>query len=166
MTAPLWRASSTLPASCEIRKKLSFRASYSHAFKPVNMDVLPLYILLVALFPPVLWAMLRKPNLTLAASVALYLAARHFGWNLRAYPDGMWYFNPFCWQLLFVFGGWFALGGSLESMPLIRSRALIAVGSAYLAFALAMICSANFRIPVNSCPSGSMTHLIQTTRPI
>jgi hypothetical protein len=93
------------------------------AFKPVNMDVLPLYILLMVLFPPVLWTMLRRPNLTLAASFLLYLAARHFGWNLHAYPTGFWYFNPFCWQLLFVFGGWFALGGSIESRPVIRSRA-------------------------------------------
>lgn len=94
------------------------------AFKPVNMDVLPLYILLMVVSPPVLWTMLRRPNLTLAASFLLYLAARHFGWNLRAYPSGWWYFNPFCWQLLFVFGGWFALGSSIESRPLIRSRAL------------------------------------------
>src|ERR1700746_3018119 len=50
------------------------------AFKPVNMDVLPLYIALMLVYPLVLWAMLRKLNLTLAASFLLYLAARHFGW--------------------------------------------------------------------------------------
>ncbi len=33
-------------------------------FKPVNLDVLPLYIALMGLFPPVLWMMLRQPNLT------------------------------------------------------------------------------------------------------
>lgn len=87
------------------------------------MDVLPLFILLMLVFPPVLSAMLRQPNLTLAASFLLYLAARHFSWNLPAYPIGSWYFNPFCWQLLFVLGGWFALGGSKKSRPLIRSRA-------------------------------------------
>jgi hypothetical protein len=114
------------------------------AFKPVNMDVLPLYILLMVLFPPVLWAMLRRPNLVLAASFALYLAARHFGWNLHAYPDGYWYFNPFCWQLLFIFGGWFALGGAGELMPLIRSRALLVIGSAYLVFALIMTLAGRF----------------------
>ena len=58
------------------------------AFKPVNMDVLPLYILLMVFFPPVLWAMLRRPNLTLAGSFLLYLVARHFDWNLHAYPTG------------------------------------------------------------------------------
>src|SRR3977135_210865 len=73
-------------------------------FKPVNLDVLPLYIVLMGLFPPVLWMMLRQPNLTLLASFALYFAARHFGWNLAGYPAGTWYFNPSCWQLLFTFG--------------------------------------------------------------
>jgi len=47
---------------------------------------------------------------------------------LSSFPDGYWYFNPFCWQLLFVFGGWFALGGSIESTPVIRSRALLVLG--------------------------------------
>jgi len=114
------------------------------AFKPVNMDVLPLYIILMVFFPPVLWAMLRRPNQTLAASFLLYLAARHFDWNLHAYPGGFWYFNPFCWQLLFVFGGWFALGGAIESMPLIRSRALIVCGGGYLLFALVMTMAGRF----------------------
>ena len=36
-------------------------------FKPVNLDVLPLYIVLMALFPFVLWIMLRRPNLTILA---------------------------------------------------------------------------------------------------
>jgi hypothetical protein len=114
------------------------------AFKPVNMDVLPLYILLMVVFPPVLWAMLRRPDMTLGASFLLYLAARHFGWNLHAYPTGSWYFNPFCWQLLFVFGGWFALGGSMEARPIIRSRALLVLGGAYLLFALVMTMAGRF----------------------
>jgi hypothetical protein len=79
------------------------------AFKPVNMDVLPLYIVLMVVFPPILWALLRKPNLTLLASFVMYLAARHFGWNLAAYPAGSWYFNPFTWQFLFTIGAWFEL---------------------------------------------------------
>src|ERR1700761_4163149 len=32
-------------------------------FKPVNLDVLPLYIVLMGFFPPVLWIMLRQPDL-------------------------------------------------------------------------------------------------------
>src|SRR5580698_10502999 len=40
-------------------------------FKPVNLDVLPLYIVLMGLFPPVLWIMLRQPNWTMLASIVL-----------------------------------------------------------------------------------------------
>jgi hypothetical protein len=107
-------------------------------YKPLNMDVLPLYIALMLVFPPVLWGLIRKPNLVVIASILLYLIARHFDWNVPSYPSGDWYFNPFCWQLLFVLGAWFALGGAVESLPLIRSRSLLILGTAYLIFALIM----------------------------
>ncbi|MGM4885844.1 OpgC domain-containing protein [Tardiphaga sp. 20_F10_N6_6] len=113
-------------------------------FKPLNLDVLPLYIVLMGLFPPVLWMMLRKPDLTMLASLALYFAARQFGWNLPAYPYGVWYFNPFTWQLLFVFGAWFALGGALESRSVIRSKVLLYFGIAYLLFSLVMTMAGRF----------------------
>jgi hypothetical protein len=107
-------------------------------FKPVNLDVLPLYIVLMGFFPPVLWFMLRRPDITMLASLALYFAARQFGWNLPAYPYGEWYFNPLCWQLLFIFGAWFALGGARESQSIIQSRTLLYVAVAYLLFALVL----------------------------
>lgn len=106
------------------------------AFKPVNMDVLPLYIILMAVFGPVLWALLRRPNLTLFASFVLYLAARYFGWNLHAYPTGTWYFNPYTWQFLFTIGAWFALGGTGQSMKFVQSRWLLILSAVYLLFAL------------------------------
>ena len=34
-------------------------------FKPVNMDVLPLYIVLMIMFPPILWLLLRSPTIAL-----------------------------------------------------------------------------------------------------
>ncbi len=77
-------------------------------YKPVNLDVLPLYILLLGAFAPALWLMVRKPNWTLAGSLVLYVAARYLGWNLPASPSGLWYFNPFAWQLLFFVGAWIA----------------------------------------------------------
>ena len=76
--------------------------------KPLNLDVLQLFIVLMAFFPLVLLGMIRRPNLTLAASISLYFTARHFDWNLSSFPDGRWYLNPFCWQLLFVLGTWLA----------------------------------------------------------
>jgi hypothetical protein len=113
-------------------------------FKPVNLDVLPLYIVLMGLFPPVLWFMLRQPNATMLASIALWLAARHFGWNLTAYPAGVWYFNPYCWQVLFVFGSWCALGGARKNMAFIMSPITLYFCIAYLLFALIMTFAGRF----------------------
>lgn len=113
-------------------------------FKPLNLDVLPLYIVLMGLFPPVLWFMLRKPDLTMVLSIALWLAARQFGWNLTAYPAGTWYFNPFAWQVLFVFGAWCAMGGARRSGSLINSPITLWLCLGYLAFALIMTMAGRF----------------------
>jgi hypothetical protein len=122
-------------------------------FKPLNLDVLPLYIVLMAAFPPVLWLMLRKPDLVMLLSLALYLAANLFGWNLPAYPAGAWYFNPFAWQLLFVFGSWCALGGVAGARaPILEFPALIYLGIAYLLFALVMTMADRFPDVGNEFP--------------
>lgn len=113
-------------------------------YKPLNLDVLPLYIVLMAACPPVLWLMLRRPDATIAGSLVLYFAARQFSWNLSAYPSGGWYFNPFTWQFLFLFGAWCALGGALRVRNIIQSRAALFVGSAYLIFALLMTMAGHF----------------------
>jgi hypothetical protein len=107
--------------------------------KPLNLDMLQLFIVLTAFFPIVVFGMLRRPNLTLAGSIVLYLVAREYDWNLSSFPDGRWYFNPFCWQLLFVHGAWLALSGakqmrairSLQDVLTLRIAALL-----YLVFAL------------------------------
>ncbi|MDR3449710.1 MAG: OpgC domain-containing protein [Alphaproteobacteria bacterium] len=112
--------------------------------RPLNLDILQLYIVLVAFFPPVLWLMLRKPDLALAGSAALYFAARTFGWNIRSLPDGDWYFNPFCWQFLFVLGAWFALGGRERFRALLRSSALLYLAIAYLLFAFVITMAGRF----------------------
>lgn len=88
--------------------------------------------------------MLRKPDLTMLGSLALYFAARQFGWNFSAYPTGSWYFNPYTWQLLFVFGAWFALGGARESQSVIKSKWLLIAGTLYLLFALVMTMAGRF----------------------
>jgi hypothetical protein len=104
-------------------------------FKPVNMDVLPLYIVLLLLFPPALFLLLRRPNVALTASAVLYAAAWKFDFNLPAYPAGVWFFNPFAWQLLFVFGAWCALGGAEKLGVVLRSPIIVALAIAYLVFA-------------------------------
>jgi hypothetical protein len=107
-------------------------------FKPVNMDVLPLYIVLLLFFPPMLWLLLRQPALALAGSALVYVLAWNFDWNLPAYPNGVWFFNPFAWQLLFVFGAWCALGGAQRLAGVLRSRIVLGIAIAYLLFAFAI----------------------------
>jgi hypothetical protein len=104
-------------------------------YRPVNLDVLPLYILLLATFAPALWLMVRKPLLTLVGSMVVYLAGRHFGWNLPTSPSGSWYFNPFAWQFLFFLGAWIAVGGAQAIQLIIRTRTVFWLAIAYLIFA-------------------------------
>jgi hypothetical protein len=113
--------------------------------KPLNLDTLQLFVALMAVFPFVLWAMLRRPNLTLAASFALYVIARVFDWSLPAFPTGTWYFNPFCWQLLSVLGAWFAVSGARLTAWALRMPWLRIGAALYLGFALVATISA--RVP-------------------
>ncbi len=107
-------------------------------FKPANMDVLPLYIVLLAALPPMIWLLLRRPALALAASVALYSAALYFDLNLPSFPSGHWVFNPFAWQLLFIFGAWCALAGTKQFDRFLHSRFAVGLAIAYLIFAFAI----------------------------
>lgn len=104
-------------------------------FRPVNMDVLPLYIVLMIFLPVILWLMRRKPDITLGLSVLLYAATWEFDFYLTAYPSGFWMFNPFAWQMLFVFGAWCALGGAQRMSRILASRVTLWLSIAYLAFA-------------------------------
>ena len=113
-------------------------------FKPANMDVLPLYIVLLILFPPILFLLQRASTLALATSAAIYAATWEFGWNLPAFPNGVWYFNPFAWQLLFVFGAWCALGGAERLSGLLHSRITLSLAIAYLLFCLALVLTWHF----------------------
>ena len=101
-------------------------------YRPLNMDVLPLYIVLMAFLPLILVLMRWRPNLTLAMSVALYALCWHYDLHLNAFPSGFWSFNPFAWQMLFVFGAWCALGGTRQMARLLSSPVTMWVAFAYL----------------------------------
>src|SRR4030095_7154256 len=87
------------------------------------------------LFPPTLWLLQFRSSLALGASVLLYVLTWTFNLNLPSYPSGHWYFNPFAWQLLFVFGAWCALGGAHRLPAVLQSRVTLAIAAAYLLFA-------------------------------
>jgi hypothetical protein len=101
-------------------------------FRPVNMDVLPLYIVLMLFLPMILWLMRRRADLTLGLSVLLYALTWEFDLHLTAYPNGAWAFNPFAWQLLFVFGAWCALGGAKRMARILSYPVTVWICVAYL----------------------------------
>ncbi len=72
-------------------------------FQPAYLNILPMYVMLLAFFS-LLLPLLRWPWVMGGLSFALYVAARTFGWNLPSWTDDGWYFNPLCWQFLFVLG--------------------------------------------------------------
>ena len=109
-------------------------------YKPVNLDVLPLFIVLVLAAPFIVWCLLRRPNLTLAASAVLYVLSRWFDWNIPSYPHGAtWYFNPFCWQLMFVFAAWCGTGEVEKYTKWVWSAPAKAIAAAWVAFAFLIV---------------------------
>ena len=107
-------------------------------FKPNLMDPLPLYIVLLAGLPLVLPLLVRKAWAVVAVSLTVYLLAPSFGWNLAAIKDGVWYFNPVTWQLLFVLGGAAAIHGQRPRLPETRAlsrQPLFVCAAIYVVFA-------------------------------
>jgi hypothetical protein len=116
-----------------------YRAIFEAAllkFRPVNLDVLPLYIVLLAAFPFALPAVLRWPWAVVLVSVGLYAVTSHFNWNLPGYPDDkVWFFNPMAWQVVFYTGAVLAVVAP-RLVLLDRRRGIVtALAVLYLLFA-------------------------------
>jgi hypothetical protein len=114
-------------------------ATLAHAailqYRPVNTDVLPIFVIYHLLFAPLLWLLLRAPNVALGASLSLYALVHVFGWTVPAWPNSVWFFNPLAWQLLVVLGAWWVMEGH-RFWPWVSSRTAFALAIPYLAFSL------------------------------
>lgn len=106
---------------------------------PNYLDILPLYIILLALFPLIYVGLTRGIWATLALSGVLWLAANIDHQlnlpNAAAVDDG-WYFNPFAWQFLFVIGAALASAVQAGAGFLPRCRLATTLAIAYLIFSL------------------------------
>ena len=100
-------------------------------FMPVNMNVLPLYVVVLAVSPAVLWLLRKMAALALALAATAYAAANLFGLNFPSFPHGYWYFNPLAWQFLFVLGAWCGLGAADWVWSLVRSRLVLILAAIY-----------------------------------
>lgn len=78
-------------------------------FQPTFLDILPLYISLLVIFPVVLLGLRLRPLIVLLPSFLVYLIVQATDLSVPAYPEGhVWYFNPLAWQFVFIAGA--ALG--------------------------------------------------------
>src|SRR5919108_4058248 len=102
-------------------------------FQPEFMDILPLYIVLLAALPLVLIGVRLWPAGVLAASFGLWGAAQlDKSIALPAYPgpDQVWFFNPFGWQALFFLGAWCGWRGIKGGIPWLTNRWLFRLAAA------------------------------------
>jgi hypothetical protein len=84
-------------------------------------NILPLYTILIAVTPALIWLGRRSPAGLVVLSIAVWILAGETRLNLPAYPnEGGWFFNPFSWQLIFVLG-------LLTGMALKRGERLVPV---------------------------------------
>ena len=123
-------------------------------YTPVNTDILPTFVLLHFAFPALLWLLIRNSWGALAASFLLYLMVQLFSWHIPAWPTGELYFNPFAFQLLFVFGAWYAGGGAGAIRPLVQSRVTVTVAVLYLLFSMIVTLSWQFDVLELLVPKG------------
>jgi len=87
-------------------------------FQPTFLDILPLYILLLVIFPVILLGLRLQPLLVLIPSFLLYAVVQVIDLAVPAYPEGhVWYFNPLAWQFLFTVGAALGLRRTTMSPP-------------------------------------------------
>jgi hypothetical protein len=105
-------------------------------FQPTFLDILPLYILLLVIFPVILLGLRLQALLVLIPSFLLYAVVQVIDVPVPAYPEGhVWYFNPLTWQFLFTAGAALGFGGArtgrrprLAGTPLLMAIIVVAVG--------------------------------------
>lgn len=133
----LWKAPfSTITGSA----LLSYQISY--------FNILPLYIVLFLVLPGLLYLGMRSLSLMLAVSAAIWLFTRYLGYQIPAYPaDWAWYFNPFCWQLLFAIGLAVGICHRRGKAFVPFHPVLYAAAVAFVAFALYWRLSGNYNFP-------------------
>jgi hypothetical protein len=108
-------------------------------FQPAFMDILPLYIVLLAVLPFALAGFRSWTRVIIFASFVLWVAVQ-FDKRivLLAYPgpDRVWFFNPFAWQALFFLGAWLGWRSNGDGVSWLSSRWLFwtALGLSLVAF--------------------------------
>jgi len=105
------------------------------SFQPAYLNILPMYVALLAWFAALL-PLLRWPPVLFLLSMAVYAVARATGANFPSWTGGGWYFNPVAWQFLFIIGAILSYAPPRLHVP---PRVLDAVSVAILAVGLVLL---------------------------
>ena len=134
---------------------------------PDLLNILPMYVVLLA-FVPLAMALSRiSPLLVVAASAALWRLVQATGLNLPAggAAGRTWFFDPFAWQLMFFTG--FAFGMGWLPKPRLNHPALLPIAAAAVALSVPI----NFWAFTNNIPELLSIHdwlvpdgIVATTR--
>ena len=129
-------------------------------FQPTFLDILPLYIVMLLIFPVVLLALRRSIWLALVPSALIYGAVQVFGIDVPAYPPGsVWTFNPLAWQFLFVLGAVLGQTDAHRRGPAILLRRAYGPALAIAVAALAIRLTWTFHGIFDSFPALFLRHL-------
>jgi hypothetical protein len=97
-------------------------------YVPNYWDILPMYLVILALVPIVMLLRRLNPYAPFVFMVALWVLANMRYLDLPAEPwtDRRWFFNPFAWQLLF-FTGFAFMRGWLPTPPIRKNWKIAAI---------------------------------------
>ena len=114
-------------------------------YVPNYFDILPMYIVILALIPVIMAASRLSIWAAFAMSAGMWLAANLDLLSLPAEPwsDRHWFFNPFAWQLVF-FTGFGFMRGWIPAPPVNKSLIVLSI-----VVLIASLPFAYFRIHLN-----------------
>ena len=118
------------------------------SYVPNYFDILPMYLVALAMMPGFVALARVSMPLAAAASVSLWVLAQEgltgaLGWPHLALPaepwsDRTWFFNPFAWQMIF-FTGFALMAGWLPRPPRSAGLAALALGVVLVSILLSSV---------------------------
>lgn len=110
---------------------------FTLTYVPNYFDILPMYLVILAMIPVVMMLARGSPLLVAAACLASWTAASMGYLSLPAEPwsHRSWYFNPFAWQIVF-FTGFAFMRGWLPRPPVTRRLIIVACAILFISMLL------------------------------
>lgn len=100
-------------------------------------NILPLYVVLLMMAPAFIMVGRRNLWAMIGLSGAIWFLAGTYKINIPNFPgDGGWFFNPFAWQFVFVFGLAIGMAAKRGEALVAFNRHLFAAACAFLLFSL------------------------------